>query len=289
MHRWTYEAATALICICAVAPALAADSSFDRHFNVTPGGRLTLDTDLGSVVVVGRDGNDLDVHAALRGSADFLSRLHLTAVQDSQGVTVTGRMQGPGWLDQWLGFWFGFGRHDVTITIDVPRDYATDLHTAGGSLDVRHLDASVHGRTSGGSVTVDDVRGPVNMRTSGGSIEVSDCTGDLDVRASGGSIRLERIDGSIRAMTSGGSVKAEVRTNRGVSLQTSGGSISLSLPANATGSLDAHTDGGGVRSSIPLSSVEVASRDELRGAINGGGPQILLHTSGGSIRLAPLE
>ncbi|HEY7928572.1 MAG TPA: DUF4097 family beta strand repeat-containing protein [Steroidobacteraceae bacterium] len=287
-----------------MAPALAGERSFDRHFNVSPGGELRLDTDVGSVVVVGQDGQGLDVHATVSGSHDFLSHFSITAVQGPQGVHVTGRMQPLGWLEQWFG---SVGRRTVSYTIELPRDYATDIHTSGGSIDVRHLNADTRGRTSGGSITVEDVRGPLHMRTSGGgieatdvtgpadlrtsggSIEVSGCTGDLDARTSGGGIRLERIDGSVQAVTSGGSVKAEVRTNRGVSLATSGGSIALRLAANATGTLNAHTSGGRVESTVPLSSVEVASRNELRGAFNGGGEPILLRTSGGSIHIAPLE
>ncbi|HEX4049338.1 MAG TPA: DUF4097 family beta strand repeat-containing protein [Steroidobacteraceae bacterium] len=303
MTSWTRKAAMALIGISAAAPVLADDTSFDRHFSVSPGGELTLDTDVGSVVIVGRDGHELDVHATVSGSADFLGHFSIMAVQGPQGVTVTGRMQRLGWL----GEWFESGRHRVTYTIELPRDYVTDIRTSGGSLDLRHLSASTQGRTSGGSVTVDDVHGevrmrtsggrieaselagPADLRTSGGSIDVSGCTGDLTARTSGGSIRLERIDGSVQAYTSGGSVTAEVRSNRGVSLATSGGSIALLLPANAVGSLDAHTDGGRVESTIPLSSVVIASRNELRGAINGGGQQILLRTSGGSIRVGALD
>lgn len=264
-------AATGLVCILVgilvVTPALAADRTVDRHFNVSPGGELKLDTDFGSVVVVGQDGQELHLHATVSGSPDFLSHFSITAAQGPQGVHVTGRMQSLGWLAKW----FEFDRRTVSYTIELPRDYATDIRTSGGSIVVRQLTAPTRDRTSGGSVSVDDVRGPI------------------DVRTSGGSIRLERIDGSIRAVTSGGSVKAEVRTNRGVSLATSGGSIALLLPADAKGSLNAHTSGGHVESTVPLSSVEIASRNELRGAINGGGERILLRTSGGSIRIAPLE
>jgi DUF4097 and DUF4098 domain-containing protein YvlB len=147
----------------------------------------------------------------------------------------------------------------------------------------------IHMRTSGGSIQATELSGPADLRTFGGSIKVSDCSGELDLRTSGGSIRLERIDGSVRAETFGGSVRASLQTNQGVWLAASGGSIALSLPASTPGSLDAHTSGGRVESTLPLSSVEVASANELRGAINGGGEQILLRTSGGSIRLAPLD
>jgi len=71
-------------------------------------------------------------------------------------------------------------------------------------------------------------------------------------------------------------------------LSTSGGTISLFLPAKTGASIDASTSGGRVSSSLPLSSTETDERNHLRGAINGGGEQVLLHSSGGSISVGPL-
>jgi hypothetical protein len=92
----------------------------------------------------------------------------------------------------------------------------------------------------------------------------------------------------VKAATSGGSVRAEVRTNRGISLMTSGGSITLLVPQDVRGSIDAETGGGRVHSALALSTTELAEGTHLRGALNGGGEPIYLHTSGGSIHLAPL-
>jgi DUF4097 and DUF4098 domain-containing protein YvlB len=307
MTIWTRRALVALACVFAASSLHAAERTYDKRLEAPAGGKLTLRTDLGSVAIVGRDTHEVVVHAELSGSDDFLARFELSAAEESAGVTVTGRLAQRSWLS-WLGFsWLDFSPGRVRFTIDVPRSYAVDLRTAGGGVDVRHLDASLRGSTSGGSVTIRDVggaidtrtsggridatglRGPTELRTSGGGIRVSDCTGDLDVRASGGSIHLEGIGGEVRAVTSGGSVSASVFANRGVSLRTSGGSIHLLMPASANGSIDAHTSGGRAESAIPLSSTEIAVRNHLRGAINGGGNSILLRTSGGSIHIAPLN
>jgi hypothetical protein len=303
MVTWIRAVLAIMVCALVTAPAVAAERTFDKHFDAPPGGKLTLDADVGSIVVVGREGHQLSVHADLSGFDDFAARMQITATQTSDGVTVTGRATSHPWLD-WL---FEVGHNKVRYTIEVPRDYPVNLHTAGGSLDVRHLNASLHGTTSGGSVTIQDVsgsisartsgghidarqvNGPTVLRTSGGSIEVEDATGDLDLHTSGGGIYLERIDGKVQASTSGGRVAAKVRTNRGLSLVTAGGSIALQLPANVHGSIDAHTSGGSTRSAIPLSTTEIASRTELRGAINGGGEPIFLRTSGGSIFVGPLD
>lgn len=266
MPIWTGRTLTILACALVAAPALAAERTFDKQFMVPPGGQLTLDADVGSIAVVGGEGHAVVVHADISGSNDFLSRLHIDAVQNSAGVTVTGRVEPGAWLDRW----FESGQHKVLYRIEVPLEYRLDLHTGGGSMDVRHLNASLRGTTSGGSITIQDIRGTTDARTSGGSI------------------RLEHIDGRVRARTSGGSVEAGILSNRGVSLETAGGSITLMLPANVHGSIDAHTSGGRVESAIPVSSTRDSSRNELQGAINGGGELIFLRTSGGSIHIRPL-
>jgi DUF4097 and DUF4098 domain-containing protein YvlB len=296
-HTLVVTVAAALI----ASVSFCAEKVFDKRFSVPPAGRLTLNTDVGSVDLVGRDGHEVVIHAQVNGSDSFLADLNITAEQTSSGVIVTAHKVHSTWFE-----WFNLAQERVRFTIDVPRDYSVELRTAGGYLDVRSVNASVRGTTSGGRIAVRDVTGPVDMHTSGGAIEaehlngtavletsggsisVADVKGDLDVHTSGGGIRLQNIDASVKADTSGGSVHAEMRSNHGISLSTSGGTISLLLPAKAGASLDASTSGGRVTSALPLSSTETDERNHLRGAINGGGERVLLHSSGGSISVGPL-
>jgi DUF4097 and DUF4098 domain-containing protein YvlB len=294
----TYRFAVILSLSLAASVSLAAQQSFDKRFNARPGGHLTLDTDLGSVAIVGRDTDEVVIHADMSDS----HHLEITATQNSSGVTVTGRLTRRSWLD-----WLDFTATHVQFTIDVPRDYPVQVQTSGGSIDVRNLTASAEGRTSGGGIRIRNVVGSINVHTSGGSIsaerlngptelqtssgsiDIVDSTGDLDARTSGGSIDLKSIAGRVTAVTSGGSIDAEVHTNRGVFLKSSGGTITLLLPENVRASIDAQTSGGGAHSQLPLSSTELAERSHLRGAINGGGEPIFLRTAGGSIHVEPLR
>jgi DUF4097 and DUF4098 domain-containing protein YvlB len=298
MVTWACRLLVIAAASLAAATSLAEEQSFDKRFNVQPGGHLTLDTDVGSVVVVGRDTQEVVIHAQMSDS----DHLQITAEQNSSGVSVTGHVTQHTWFD-----WFIFTSVHVRYTIDVPRNYPVELKTSGGSLDVRNLTASVEGKTAGGSITVRDVTGSIDMhtsggsitaerikgttksRTSGGGIDIDDSNGDLDVHTSGGGIDLKSIDGKVKADTSGGSIHAEVQINRGVFLTTAGGSITLLLPENARASIDAQTSGGRTESALPLSSTELAERSHLRGAINGGGESIFLRTAGGSIHVEPLK
>lgn len=257
--------------------AFAAQRTYDKQLNAPPGGQLTFRADVGSVTVVGSDAPAVVVHADLEGSDSFLSDFNISAEQTPSGVTILARKSHDGWSDT--------GPTRVRFTIEVPRNYPVALNTAGGSLDVRNLNAPVHAGTSGGSARVQSVAGTINVHTSGGSIDVADSTGDLDLNTSGGGIDIRNDDGKVQGHTSGGGIRAQLRTNRGISLSTSGGSITVLLPQDTHASVDAETSGGRVSSDFPLSTTDTDKRNHVQGAIGGGGAPISLHTSGGSIRL----
>jgi len=276
----------------------AADQTFDKRFSAPPGGHLTLQTDVGSVAILGHDSREVVIHAEMSDS----DHVQIAAEQNSSGVSVTGHVTERDWFD-----WFHFSSTHVRFTIDVPRDYPVEIKTSGGSIDVRNLASAVQGTTAGGSITLRNVTGQIDahtagggisaeringaaaLSTSGGSIDIDASTGDLDVHTSDGSINLNSIDGRVKATTSGGSIHAEVHVNHGVYLTTAGGTITLLLPEDARASIDAGTSGGRTRSELPLSSTELAERSHLRGTINGGGEPIFLRTSGGSIHVEPLK
>lgn len=294
--------------------AMAAQRTYDKQLDAPPGGRLTLNADVGSVTVVGRDTSRVVIHADLQGSDSFLAHLRISAAQTPSGVTISEHAPdagGHGWLG-WLGWliWpggFGYGDTRVRFDVEVPRSYPVDVRTAGGGIHLRDLGASASGKTSGGSIVVQNVTGPVDMHTSGGGIDaehlegpadlgtsgggiqVTDATGDLELRTSGGGIRIQNGSGRVDAHTSGGSITAQLQANRGINLTTSGGSITLLLPQNAQASVDAATSGGRVTSEFSLSAAQVAESSHLVGDLGGGGASIFLRTSGGGIHLAPAD
>lgn len=290
-----------LIATLATSVALAAQSTYDKTVDAPPGGRLTVDADVGSVSVVGSDTQQVVVHAEVEGSESFLHRLHISAGQTSSGVAVSARVENDSWLD-WLG-WFGLGVTRVRFAIQVPRHYPLDLRSSGGDLAMRDLNAAVHARTSGGGILLQNIvgtvyvhtsgggiraerlDGPAQLSTSGGPIEVANSSGKLELYTSGGGIRIQNADGEVDAASSGGSIRAQLRSNRGIRLVTSGGGITLQLPPGTRASLDAGSSGGGVTSDFPFSTSEVDGDHHLEGSIGGGGAPIYLHTSGGSIHV----
>ncbi len=243
-----------------------------------------------------------------------------------EGNTVTVRAKGrQEWSGLWNLF---HSRFDVRFVIAVPETFDVDLKTAGGSIRVADLTGAVKARTSGGSLKLGQIRGPVQGHTSGGSIHVAGCqgsvrvetsgggieigegNGDLAASTSGGSIHLRRFQGDVRVHTSGGGITAEQvegnleATTSGGSisavlarqptgncrLETSGGNITVKLPPTAALNVEARTSGGRVTTELPVATTVVGEqpRTRLEGKLNGGGQDLVLHTSGGSIHLQKL-
>jgi len=209
----------------------------------------------------------------------------------------------------------------VEYRVTVPREFNTDVSTSGGSISVGDLKGEVRARTSGGSLNFGRIDGPVNGNTSGGSITLAGGKGKAVVHTSGGSIRITEVAGDVDASTSGGSITIDRATGRvsahssgggitvreatgaidastsggGVTasllaqpkeecrLSTSGGSIHVNLGKDIHVNLDASTSGGSVSTDFAVPPTNEHHQHELRAPLNGGGPPLRLHTSGGGI------
>jgi hypothetical protein len=108
------------------------------------------------------------------------------------------------------------------------------------------------------------------VRTSGGGIQVADIRGPIEARTSGGSITV-----NLLGQPAGDCI-----------FKTSGGSVTVVLGEQVAVDVDAHTSGGRVTTDFPVAAVIQGEqkKNEIRGKVNGGGPLITAHSSGGSVR-----
>jgi DUF4097 and DUF4098 domain-containing protein YvlB len=286
-----------------------------------------VDVDLGSIEVNATDASEVVVDVlrkVTRGDKadeeEFLRERPVTFSQEGDTITVQSRGKT---RSNWS--WSGRQRTEASYRISVPARFNTQLKTSGGSIAVNGLTGEVKagtsggglkftrlhgpldGGTSGGSIRIDDCEGTLKVKTSGGKIEVSGGSGSLDSQTSGGSIKVKEFRGPVQAKTSGGGVaienavgNLEGSTSGGsisatfasppeeVTLKTSGGGITLRVPAESAFDLDASTSGGSVKSELPVATDNKPVRGHLKGPVNGGGKPVVLRTSGGSIRVQKL-
>jgi hypothetical protein len=315
---------TTIFVASALSAVAASEERINREVDVRPDGKLVLDVDFGTVgLKPGAD--DKVAVEAFRSidfgdkakEKKYLARAPITITAENNIVTVRARAPREVRPD-----WFHRTRTNGRYMIRVPKNFSADLNTGGGDItaselmgdmradsdggDLRlsHLRGALSARSGGGDIKLDDCdgaaeiktgggdivftdsKGTLHGRTDGGTIEVHNFVGDTDVSTGGGEVTLERIDGAIAGETSGGSIAVSVSgvAIKKISLESSGGDIDLALPKSATADISAQTSGGRITTNLPL-EVTRADDEHLRGKLNGGGPSVLLRTSGGSISI----
>jgi hypothetical protein len=296
--------------------SLPAESRIEKNLRLEPGGRFSLDTDMGSVTVVGTTSPGARlVITSRRHELDEL--LRFTFREDPGSVSISAKRK--------RGRIFGWNRGDsVRWEVQVPAQTELDidtsggrikiaglrsdarLETSGGGIEVRDLAGDLEGHTSGGGIELERIRGKARVETSGGGIEGRELDGTVDASTSGGSVRLDRVSGDIRAHSSGGGIhifdaggRIEADTSgggievtfargngHGGALQTSGGGIEVSLDPSVGLRIDA--SGNSVRADVPITVQGSVSRGRLQGTMGPGGELLRLHTSGGGVRILGL-
>jgi hypothetical protein len=303
------------------------EENLNQQLDVSPGGKLEVEVDFGTIdVSIGGD-NQVLVHAhrKIETNDDAREKEYVSAVPiivNKDGNTVTVRAVRPKDHAHWS--WTGNVNMDADYTVKVPKNFNADLRTRGGSITVNGLAGEVAADTNGGKMKFAQLRGPLDARTSGGSIILDTCNGDLTVATNGGAIDCKSGSGNLDARTSGGSIvvrdfggDAEVKTSGGkltlenisgtLSGKTSAGSISVLLPFPVPGDVTLQTSAGSIDVALSekaavsvdaktgMGSIRAeipmlatkSSDDRLEGTLNGGGKSLVLHASVGSITLRP--
>ena len=311
------RAASCLIVTLALAVSASAETRIERTLKIDSGGRLEVDTEMGSITVTGSSRSDVHVVVTSR-NRDLEELLTFRFEDGGKTARISARRKG-GHLFNW-----SYGDNRVRFEIEVPTSTALDLdssggglmvaslqgnvklRSSGGSLDLRDIQGDVNGHTSGGGVRLKSITGRVRVESSGGSIDGSDLdgsvegdtsgggitmsrvTGDLKVHSSGGSIHIEEAGGLVDADTSGGGIRASFArgNSHGGRLESSGGSIQLSLDPKSDLEIDASADR--VTTDLPLQVRGEISRHRVQGTLGKGGQRLRIHTSGGGIHIEAL-
>ncbi|HKQ37857.1 MAG TPA: DUF4097 family beta strand repeat-containing protein [Verrucomicrobiae bacterium] len=287
------------------------EDHLQKTFNVTSGGKLVVDVNVGSIEITASDRKDVAIDVFRKadargvGGADRekaeLQKHEVTFTQEGNNVVVKAQRQKETESVRNMNLNFRY-------VIQVPAKFDADVKTSGGGIKVADLNGDLKARTSGGSLKFAHIRGPIDGHTSGGSIDLANSDGKASIKTSGGSIKVnkhkgdvvaktsgggvsvEDVEGQVQASTSGGSVNASLAKITGeCRLETSGGGINVAVPGNAALDIDAKTSGGSVHSDLPVTTTaSEKKRTALQGKLNAGGTPLVLRTSGGSINLKKL-
>ena len=288
----------AALALLALAVPAMAESRIEKNLELSPGGRFTLNSDVGSVTVTGTSRSGAHI-VITSDKVDLSNELEVNFSSNAGWAEVTARRKHD-------SLW----SHGISVhfEIELPAETRTEIHTGGGAItlsglqgqsevktsggpiDVMGLNGNLEAYTSGGPIHIREVTGDAHIATSGGPIEVEELEGTLKAHTSGGGIRINRVSGFVEAKTSGGPIHATYShgNTHGGDLDTSGGPIEVSIDRSANLNLDASTSGGSVSSDLPVRVVGTMSHSHMQGSIGSGGEELRLHTSGGSIHIRAL-
>ncbi len=262
-------------------------ATVDQTLDVTGVPTVSADTHNGTITITRGDENKVFIHATKRAvSDDLLAKLQVNIRQDGNRITVetTG--------DTATGFaLFGFNRTVVDYQIQVPTHTDLgpvkssngridvngiagqhDLTTANGLITVRDVDGTLKAETSNGRVTVMGGRGTLQLRSSNGTVEVHDVQSNgLDLHSSNGRV------------TFAGSIAPGSKN----SVDTSNGTVSMSLPPESALNVDLQSGNGSVRVDFPVTTAPGSEpkRNKVQGVIGRPDADLTVHTGNGSITL----
>ena len=225
------------------------ENHIERSFQVTSGGRLTVDADRGSidVLTVDRDVVDIKVERKVKKNGkwsveEVLEDFAITFDHSNDGVTISAKhKRGNPWRRNRER-----NRLQVKFLITVPQQYNVDLKTLGGGISVADLEGEIRSQTLGGNLRIGRIKGSVWGQAAGGSIEVEGTEGDADVKTAGGGITIGNVAGKVDTKTRGGSIRID-KAMGSVNAKTYGGSITVE---EVMGNINAKTLGGSVKAYI---------------------------------------
>lgn len=221
--------------------------------------RVRVETDIGSVRIVGSSGREVSYRIRVRAMGDdtpearrLIDTLGVSAIREGDRILFSGRAYAPELLNR-LAADFELTLPRATPSLEVLTgvgDVGVDgiegevtIITHGGRVSAADVDGPLQVETRGGDIEVGRVRGDVRLVTGGGEVHLDTATGDLEARTSGGDVRIGHVGGRVNAETGGGSVRIE-RASGNVTAGTSGGNIDL---GRILGEISAASAGGSIR------------------------------------------
>ncbi len=128
----------------------------------------------------------------------------------------------------------------------------------------------------------------LTLDANNGSLGVTGVDGKLELRTTNGSVALSDVGGDVHAHTQNGSLNVQLSgkrwDGRGLDAETQNGSVRLSLPEGYAALLETGTVNGRINTEFPI-TVQGRIGRELSLPLNGGGPTIRARTTNGSVSL----
>lgn len=255
-------ALTSLFLAAGAVQAGTLEQPFEKTYDLRPGMLISLDNTNGSIEIRTAADNRAHIHAVKRvegwGSTSLskaMAQLKIDVAQDAGGLRIATKyphQNGDGFFAWLAGEKVNYS---VSYTLEVPKESNLTIETVNGHIEVT------------------DVSGALKLDTTNGRIEVARCRGAINAETTNGHIKAELLN---------------VTGGKPMHFETTNGGITVKVPRNLAASIDAANTNGSINTELPITSTGKLSRHFIRGNMNGGGPELRLRTTNGSISILGL-
>jgi hypothetical protein len=186
---------------------------------------------------------------------------------------------------------FSFGGPNVLVHIEIqaPRRSDMDVKSVDGGLEVEGFEGELELVTVDGDLDVTSCSGRIRTQSVDGNAELRDVAGRVDARTVDGDLEIEGTLQSLQAKSTDGDITLRVDPNSVMeedwSLRTTDGSVRVALPEGFGVDLDIEAGDGDIESAHPMTLEGKISRRSIQGQLYGGGHQLRIRTSDGSVVL----
>jgi hypothetical protein len=279
----------ALLMTALVVPTLtlAQEREFTFRERVSAGAWLRIHTIQGDIRVIEGSGDRAEVIGRKHG--DDMAELAISTVRDGENVTICAIWEGGQCDAEGISSsrkWRHGGEASADFEVRLPRGVKIRAISGNGEVMVSGATAEVHASSGNGAVSVASSGGPVTASSGNGEIEVSEAGGEVTARSGNGDIRVATSRGPVSAYSGNGSIDARMESIQGtedMSFRTGNGNISVMLPANFEGEIEARLPNGRLESDFPLRIEGRLDPRRLRATIGSGGRRItIISGSGGA-------
>jgi lia operon protein LiaG len=186
---------------------------------------------------------------------------------------------------------FGFSSSNLILDIEIPKGYDSNLKLNCSSGDISIPDIELQNlqvdMSSGdlyiNSLTVKNF----TFDSSSGRLTAEKIESDKsDLNLSSGSVRINKFSGDLEVTMSSGDLQVEyLEFDNRVSIDSSSGNISITLPADANFELDSETSSGKIICDYPITISSNQGRGQLKGIVGSRENMIHLEASSGDISI----
>lgn len=228
--------------------------------------RLTIETANGEVVV--QSENRTDIRLEWRKTAQGISQEDADRMVEE--ITIEKTTPSADTMRIAAKFEGSPGNRGCAFHLRLPESLALAIHTSNGRLEFRGLSPSLELVTSNEAIQaiLDEPAKRIRAETSNGTVQITgDALEDLSLVSSNGQMELQ---------TSLAGVHYD--------LHNSNGPITLLVPQNATGQLEAETSNSRIQVNLPFQRDPTNNENQVSGLLNGSNTRtIFLRTSNGRI------